>query len=78
MKKLPLVFCLLLFACSEQKQTVDNAPLFSRHPEPYRVFAVGTWNADYSILTLTDARSDYFNIKTIYNNNYKKGAVYVP
>lgn len=78
MKKLPLVFCLLLFACSEQKQTVDNTTLFSRHPAPYRVFAVGVWNADYNILTLTDAREEYFNIKTVSNNNYKKGAVYVP
>jgi len=78
MKKLPLVFCLLLFTCSAPKQIINNTASFNIHPKPYHVFAVGKWNNDYVVLTLTDAQNTYFNIKADYNALLKKGDVYKP
>jgi hypothetical protein len=76
MKKLPLFFCLLLFACSSQKQIANNVTDFSKYPEPYHVYSVGRWNSNYMIYTLIDARNTYFTIKANYNAAFKKGDIY--
>ncbi len=78
MKKLPLFFCLLFIACDTPKQLVNNNDVFHTHPEPYHVYAVGKWNSDYIILTLTDAQNVYFNVKTDYKAALKKGDLYKP
>lgn len=78
MKKLPLFFCLLLLACSSQKQTVTDLTDINSHPKPYRIYSVGKWNAAYQVLTLTDANDKYFTVKTNYNPSLKKGEIYQP
>jgi hypothetical protein len=78
MKKLPLGFCLLLLACSPQKEIVNNASVLTTHPQPYHVYSIGKWNKQYSIYTLIDARNKYFTIKADHNNVLKKGDVYMP
>ncbi|MES2375763.1 MAG: hypothetical protein V4553_04260 [Bacteroidota bacterium] len=78
MKKLPLFFCLLLFACSSQKQTAVYATDISKYIEPYHIFLVGKWDSNYSIFTLVDAHDTYFTIKGNYNASLKRGDVYKP
>jgi hypothetical protein len=76
MKKLPLFFCLLLFACSSQKQVVTDAAVFSKYLAPYHVFSIGRWNDNYTIYTLIDSHNTYFTVKGNKNNSLKKGDVY--
>ncbi len=76
MKKTPLFFSFLLFSCAAPKKIVTNS--ISNYKQPYHVFAVGQWNPEYVILTLTDADNTYFTVKTIYNASFKKGALYTP
>jgi hypothetical protein len=78
MKKLPLFFCLLIVACTAQKQIANDVTQFSKYPAPYHVYSVGKWNADYMIYTLTDANNKYFTVKANYNPSLKKGDVYTP
>ncbi len=78
MKKLPLVFCLFLFACSAEKQAVVDTSVFNKHQQPYHVFSVGKWNSDYMIYTLTDAHNSYFIVKGNYNASIKRGDIYNP
>jgi hypothetical protein len=78
MKKLPLFFCLLIVACSSQKQTANDTTQFSKYPAPYHVFSVGQWNSDYVIYTLTDANNNYFTVKAINNLSLKRGDIYTP
>jgi hypothetical protein len=78
MKKLPVVFILFLWSCSAPKQIVADHSVLDKHEPPYYIFAVGAWNSDYSILTLTDNHNSYFTIKTSYNSSLKRGDVYKP
>jgi hypothetical protein len=78
MKKLPLVFCLLFFACSARKEVVSNTTVFNKHQQPYHVFSIGKWDRDQMIYTLTDARNSYFIVKGDYNASIKRGDVYNP
>jgi hypothetical protein len=78
MKKLPLFFCLLLFACSSQKQVATDTKSFSRYSMPFHIYAIGKWNSQYVILTLVDARNLYFTVKGSYNAALKKGDIYNP
>lgn len=75
-KKLPLGFCLLLCACSAQKQVINNSAALSKYQQPYHVYAVGKWNTHYMIYTLVDARNKYFSVKGNYNSLVKRGDVY--
>jgi hypothetical protein len=78
MKKLPLVFCCLFFACSSQKEVINNQALFSSHPQPFHVSTVGEWQSGYKIYTLTDANDVYFTVKVAAEKPLKRGDVYVP
>lgn len=78
MKKLPLFFCLLLFACSSQKQVASDTISFSKYSMPYHIYSIGKWNSEYMILTLVDAHNAYFTIRTSYNAALKRGAIYNP
>ncbi|WP_214070509.1 hypothetical protein [Mucilaginibacter sp. dw_454] len=78
MKKLPLVFCCLFFACSSEKEVINNQVVFSRHPQPFHVSTVGEWHTGYKIYTLTDANDIYFTVKVNVVRALKRGDVYVP
>lgn len=78
MKKLPLVFCSMLFACSSKKEIVNNQVIFNKHPQPYRVASIGEWNHDYAVYTLVDMKNIYFTVKAHKVKALKKGDVYIP
>lgn len=78
MKKLPLVFCCFLFACSSQRETIDNRAIFGKHQQPYHISSVGKWNHNYQIYTLIDAHDIYFTVKEPAGKALKKGDVYAP
>lgn len=78
MKKLPLVFCCILLACSTKKEAVNNQIIFEKHQQPYHISSIGKWNDEYAIYTLIDARDTYFTVKAISNKVLKKGDVYIP
>jgi hypothetical protein len=78
-KKLPLIFSLLLFSCTAQRQiTATNQSDINKYQQPYHIFSVGQWSQGYVILTLTDDRDAYFTVKAENNESLKKGAVYKP
>jgi hypothetical protein len=76
MKKLPLGFCFLIYACSPQKQLVDNTPTTSSYQQPYHVYTIGKWDGNYKIYTLIDAQNKYFTVKGNQSTSLKKGDVY--
>jgi hypothetical protein len=78
MKKLPLFFCCLLFACSSKKIAINNQTTFDKHKQPYYVSLVGKWNNVYAIYTLVDARETYFSIKAPVVKRLKRGDIYIP
>lgn len=78
MKKLPLFFCSLLFACTSKKETVNNQVIFYKHQQPYHVSSIGKWNNDYDIYTLIDAKDVYFTVKAPGDKKLKKGDVFIP
>lgn len=78
MKKLPLFFCLLLLACSSQKQVVNDTKSFSRYTPPYHIYTIGKWDPNFIILTLVDANNTYFTVKENYNAALKRGDIYNP
>ncbi len=62
--------------CTVSKPVIDNSEQFSNHLQPYRIFSIGYWQHGYSVITLIDARHDYFTIKTIRNDSLKIGDNY--
>ena len=77
LKKTGSIVLLFLFACSASKPVIDNSVVLQSHQRPIKIFGVGYWNADYMILTLVDARSSYFTIKTMRNDKIKIGDIYL-
>lgn len=78
MKKLCLVFLIILSGCSSSKPVVTDITVFQHHPKPYKIFGVGNWKPGYSVYTLIDANSDYFVIIAKSNAVLHKGDIYNP
>jgi len=74
-----LVCFLLLFAmCTTKKAVVNNNDSLSGYKPPLTVFSIGNWNKEQHIVTVTDARNQYYIIKTPQNDSLKIGQVYRP
>lgn len=71
-----LVASTCFFGCATSKPAIDNSEQFSNHLQPYRIFSIGYWQHGYSVITLIDARHDYFIIKAIRNDSLKIGDNY--
>jgi len=77
MKTHLLWVCLFLVSCSVSRKTaIDNEQIFHSYTKPFKIFAVGYWPDGYMVLTLTDAHSQYFIIKTLADTSYKIGLAY--
>ncbi|SDT56099.1 hypothetical protein SAMN05216490_4049 [Mucilaginibacter mallensis] len=76
MKKNILLFCFILFSCSTHKPLINNTEILQNHPKPVRIFGIGYWPPDYIILTLVDAKNEYFVIKTNRRDGLKVGDIW--
>lgn len=71
-----LVASTCLFSCAVNKPVIDNSVQFNDHLRPYRIYSIGNWQPGYSVITLIDAKNDYFTIKAIKNDSLKIGDSY--
>jgi hypothetical protein len=60
------------------RPAIDNSIALKDHQKPYKIFSIGYWKPGYSIITLRDARQEYFTIKTPKNDSLKVGDIYYP
>jgi len=78
MKKILLVLSIQVsfIGCTTTKNAIPNADLLQSYKPPFKIFGVGNWNRQYSVLTLIDAESQYVTIKTAKNPSNKIGNIY--
>jgi outer membrane biogenesis lipoprotein LolB len=81
MKKTLIAISCLLFACCTSvrtEQQATDAAVIQKHPQPLKIFSIGRWNEDYTILTLIDANNTYFTVTVKKNDNLKADSIYNP
>jgi hypothetical protein len=78
MKKTSFLLLLLMAGCTASRPRVADTTVFRNHPPPFKVFSVGRWSAGNEVLTLIDARNNYFIIITPRKQPLKKGDNYQP
>ena len=72
----------MVSACTTTKNaiTVDdgnsNEPALSAYSKPLKVFGIGYWSKNYMIVTLTDAKNQYFTMKVLADTTLKIGNIY--
>jgi hypothetical protein len=77
MKKALAILCILLYSCSSTKNIKsEDVDVLEQHPKPFTIFGVGSYSHNYMILTLIDAKGEYFTVKVPANTSLKKGLTY--
>jgi len=77
MKKALALLCILLYSCSSTKNIKsEDVDVLEQHPKPLTIFGVGSYSHNYMILTLVDAKGEYFNVKVPTDTSFKKGLTY--
>lgn len=76
MKKALPFLLLLLSACVSQRPAINNFDVLKAHTAPLKVSNIGYWDQHFSVLTLLDAKNQYFTIRTARNDSVKIGDVY--
>ena len=77
MKKALALLCILLYSCSSTKNIQsENTDVLKQHPKPFTIFGIGSYGHEYMILTLIDAKGEYFTVKVPANTSFKKGLTY--
>jgi hypothetical protein len=80
MKKILIVTPLLVLACCStvREQQAPDIAILQKYTQPFKIFGVGRWNENYTILTLVDAQNSYFTVTVKRNDSLKVGAIYNP
>ncbi len=76
MRRLLLFLCFLPFGCSTQKSIATDPSVIQAHSQPVKIFGIGYWRPGYMILTLLDAKKEYFTIIIKRNDSLKKNDIY--
>ena len=77
MRKLPVIFCLLLLHCSAPRPLADNPVISRSHPQPVKIFQIGYWPPDRMVLILIDANHQYFNLIVKRDDRLQLGDTFV-
>ena len=76
MRRLLLFLCFLPFGCSTQKSVVTDSSVIQAHSKPVKIFGIGYWRPGYMILTLLDAKNEYFTITAKRDDSLKINDIY--
>lgn len=66
-----LAIVILFSQCSTNKAIGTNTDLAS-HPQPLKVFSVGTWQPGVVVVTFIDANDEYFTVLKSANDSFLK------